>query len=159
MDSGRSCQSLRIKRRTAARKTGESRSGCAERQPDQLARPQWPDSGGTTGFAARRETCYTDFYRSAPGPFLTRRPLRLCGVKTTPEFSERFLLPPGSGDLASTRAQAVKLRLVKMMAPLPIAYSISIKNLGCSVSSPPPLPKLPPWRGWMVTGDPFSRKR
>ena len=41
--------------------------------------------------------------------------LGLCGVKTAPEFSEKFFQLPGSGDLASTGTQRVKLQLVGLV--------------------------------------------
>ena len=44
----------------------------------------------------------------------------LCGVKTAPEFSEEFLELPGSGHLAATGAQRVKLQLVGLVPVLGI---------------------------------------
>jgi len=44
----------------------------------------------------------------------------LCGVKTAPEFAEQFLDLPGSGDLASTGAQRLKLQPVELVPILGI---------------------------------------
>ena len=41
--------------------------------------------------------------------------LGFCGVKTAPEFSEKLFELPGSGDLASTGTQGVKLRPVGLV--------------------------------------------
>ena len=44
----------------------------------------------------------------------------LRGVKTAPEFSEEFLELPGSGDLAATGAQSLKLQPVGLVPVLGI---------------------------------------
>src|SRR5215468_7694232 len=67
------------------------------------------------------------FDRSQPTPDRPAVPaikeaLGLSGVKTAPEFSEKFLQLPGSGDLASPGTQGDKLHLVGLVPVVEILW-------------------------------------
>ena len=49
-----------------------------------------------------------------------KKAIGLCGIKTAPELSKKFLDLPGSGDLGSTGAQSLKLQPVSLVPVLGI---------------------------------------